>query len=190
MTTMNQSIKRFAHLAALALLSLAACEGNTSATALSYVDPAGGDYQLKRNAVLSTDKHLVLDLWGPAATGSGVSVALNADSFGTSWANVAAADPAETLVQNGTQFQLGAAPQIVKATVSGGLLKATVAQKGTGHPVSLNGPLLRVALDLKPLLAAGTTIPLTADAARCRVLDAAGAVTPITISVGTLTATR
>lgn len=187
MTTSN---KLASLLTALALLSLTACHETPAASALTYVDPTGGDYQLRRNPALSTGRHLVLELWGPDAMGSGVSVAFQAGGVGASWSDVAAGDPAATLVQNGTQFQLGADPRIIKATASGGLLKATVAQKGTGHPVSLNGPLLRVALDLNPMLEAGTTIALTADAARCRVLDGSGTITPISVSVGSLTATR
>jgi hypothetical protein len=47
-----------------------------------------------------------------------------------------------------------------------------------------------VALDLKASLglAQGTTITLSADAVKCQVLDGTGAIIPITVSVGNLTA--
>lgn len=187
---MTPSKSLSASLAAVALLSLTACGASSSATAFSYADPTAGEYQLRRNASLSTATHLVLDLWGPTATGSGVSVALSTDSAKAVWANVAASDAAGTWIQNGTQFTLGTAPQIIKATVAGNVLKATVAQKGTKNPVSLNGPLLRVALDLKADVTPGAGVPLTADPARCHVLDGTGTIAAVTVSVGALTASR
>jgi len=51
-------------------------------------------------------------------------------------------------VANGTVFSLGSAPQILKAKVSQGTLLATVSEKGYGTPRTLNGTLLRIALDL------------------------------------------
>jgi hypothetical protein len=177
---------RSVHLAALLLLGLAACEGTPKASTLAYADPVSGDYQLRRNPDLSTATHLVLELLGPPATGSGVSVTLRADSASAAWAKVTASDPAGTWVQNGTRFQLGASPQIIRATVTGDVLKATVAQKGTGSPVSLGGPLLRVALDMTPGLASGARVALTAEPGKSYVLDGTGAITPITISVGSI----
>ena len=83
---------------------------------------------------------------------------------------------------------LGAAPQILKGKVSGGTLQVAAAQKGTGNPVALNAPLLRIALDLKPSQSAGA-VSLASDATKGQVLDGSGAlVSPITVSVGTLTA--
>lgn len=185
----------------LALAGLLACGGGgggasapvpappPTATGLAYTDPASGSYLLKKNTALSTATHLVLDLVGPASTmGSGVTATFSADITKVAWVNVAASDPANAFVQNGTAFNLGASPQIIRGVVSGGSLQATVAQKGTASPVSLNAPLLRVALDLKASQPAGTII-LNASATKCQVLDSTGTiVSPIAVSVGTLTA--
>lgn len=158
------------------------------ATALTYTDPTTGTYQLKKNATLSTAGHLVLDLVGPAATtGTGVTAAFSADTAKVTWVNVAAGDPANTFVQNGDAFTLGAAPQILKGKVTGTVLQVTAAQKGTAAPVALNVPLLRIALDLKAAQATGA-ITFTADGTKCQVVDGSGNITGITVSVGTLAA--
>ncbi|WP_257311048.1 hypothetical protein [Geothrix fuzhouensis] len=181
--------------AALALTGFLACGGGgggssappPTATSLSYVDPTSGTYLLKKNIPLSTSTHLVLDLVGPAsATGSGITATFSADPAKVAWTNVAATDTAGTFVQNGTAFNLGSAPQILRGKVTGGTLQVTAAQKGTGTPVSLNAPLLRIALDLKASQPSGT-VSLNADATKGQVLDGTGAlVSPITITVGTL----
>lgn len=160
------------------------------ATNLAYTDPTTGTYLLTKNTALSTATHLVLDLVGPAAaaaTGSGVTATFNADTTKVTWVNVAAGDPANTFVLNGTAFTLGATPQILKGKVAGDVLQATAAQKGPSSPVPLNVPLLRIAIDLKAAQPVGT-VTFTADAAKCQVLDGAGAISGITVSVGTLTA--
>lgn len=157
-------------------------------TTLAYTDPPTGTYKLLKNSTLSTPTHLVLDLVGPAATtGSGVTATFSADTTKVTWANVAAGDPANTLVQNGTAFTLGTAPQILKGKATGNVLQVTAAQKGTSSPVSLNAPLLRVALDLKASQPLGA-VTLSADATKCQVLDGTGTFSTITVSVGTLTA--
>jgi len=191
MTPTNKLLSGFA---ALALVGLLACGGGggssapPTATSLAYTDPTSGSYLLKKNTALSTATHLVLDLVGPASTtGSGVTATFSADTTKVTWANVAVGDPAGTFIQTGTAFNLGAAPQILKGKVTGNTLQVTAAQKGTGSPVSLNAPLLRVALDLKVSQPAGA-VTLSADAAKCQVLDGGGTITPITVSVGTLNA--
>lgn len=158
------------------------------ASTLAYIDPTTGTYQLKKNTTLSTATHLVLDLVGPAATtGSGVSASFTVDTAKVSWSNVASSDPANTFVQNGVAFSLGSAPLILKGKVSAGVLQVVASQKGFASPVSLNQPLLRVALDLKASQATGG-VTLSADSAKCQVLDGTGAITSITVSVGTLAA--
>ena len=195
MTPMNNLRTGFA---ALLLTGLLACGGGgggsstpappPTATSLAYTDPTSGTFLLKKNTTLSTTTHLVLDLVGPAsATGSGVTATFSADTTKVAWVNVTASDPASTFVQNGTAFNLGTAPQILKGKVTGGALQVTAAQKGTGSPVSLNAPLLRVALDLKASQPTGA-ISLSADPTKCQLLDGAGTiVSPITVTVGTLT---
>lgn len=185
--------------AALGLAAMLACGGGgggssappppPTATSLGYTDPTAGTYLLKKNAALSTATHLVLDLVGPASgTGSGVTATFSADTAKVAWANVSATDAANTFVQNGTAFSLGAGTPILKGKVTGGTLQVTVAQKGIGSPVSLGTPLLRVALDLRPSQLPGA-VSLSADATRGQVLDGTGTiVSPIAVTVGTLTA--
>ena len=186
----------------LAVAGLVACGGGgggsspaptPTATGLAYTDPTSGTFLLKKDAA-SSGSHLVLDLVGPATgTASGVTLTLNADTTKVAWTNVAATDPANTLVQNGT-FNLGSGTPILLARTYGTTtLMATVAQKGLAvTPASLNGVLLKVALDLKPNLglAQGTTIQLSADSTKSLVLDGTKGtpIGPITVSVGTLTA--
>ena len=186
--------------AALGLAAMLACGGGggggatapapaPTATSLSYTDPTSGSYLLKKNTALSTATHLVLDLVGPASgTGSGITATFSADATRVAWANVSAADPTGTFIQNGTAFNLGTAPLILKGKVSGGTLQVTAAQKGTGSPVALGAPLLRVALDLYASQPPGS-VTLAADTTRCQVLDGTGTiVAPITVTVGTLAA--
>lgn len=187
--------------AALMLAGLMACgsggggssappPATPTATGLTYTDPTTGSYRLVKNTA-SSGAHLVLDLLGPASgTAMGVSITLNADAAKATWVDVPPGGTTAVLMQNGTQFSLGSGTPIQKARATGGLLQVTVAQKAPTAAAALNGPLLRVALDLKSGagLPQGTVIPLSTDATKCQVLDGAGAIGPITVSVGTLTA--
>jgi hypothetical protein len=180
------------------LLALVACGGGSSsapapaptptqATTLAYADPAAGTWQLKRNAPLSTPAgHLVLELWGPATlSGSGVSASFTVDPAKAAWASQGAPGG---YVANGTVFGLGSGTPILKGVVSGGTLTAAVAEKGTAAPKVLNGPLLRIALDLKGGLTAGSNVALTVETGKCQVLQGDGSLPAITISAGTITA--
>ena len=164
-------------------LTITANFSSKPATALAYVDPAG-DYSLKRNTALSTATHLVLDLVGPAGTGSGLSACFSADPAKVTWVPVDGT--MATLIQNGTQFNLGAGTPILKAMATSGVLQAALAQKSPTPAASMNGTLLRVALDLKAGLASGTVIALSADASKCQVLDAAGNISSVVVAVGAL----
>ena len=195
-------MKRLSTIVPAALLfTLVNCGGGSSdsappapakASALAYVDATSGTYQLKKNAALSTPgSHLVLELWGPAGTtGSGATVTLTVDATKATWANVAPGDAAATYVANGTTFALGAGAPILKAKVTGGTLVATVAEKGLTAAKALNGPLLRVALDLKAGTGTvvDTPIALSADAAKCQVLLADGSMPAVTVALGVLKA--
>lgn len=165
-------------------------QGATTATTLVYTDPVSGSYQFRRNPTLSTKTHLVLELWGPAsALGSGVTIALAATEASVDWGNVTDGDAPRTFVANGTVFDLGAGLPILKATVHGKALVATVAEKGWKNPKSLNGPLVRVALDLKgTALPSGSPIPLAMDSVRSMVLLGDGTLAPMPVAVGTLKA--
>ena len=188
--------------ATLALAGLLACGGGGGgssapppgpviATGLAYADPGSGTYRLVKNAS-SSGSHLVLDLVGPSTgTAMGVSITLNADATRVTWVDVPAGGTTSVLMQNGTQFSLGSGTPIQKAKITGGALQATVAQKAPTAPASLNGSLLRVALDLKSGLGLtqGTAITLSADAVKSQVLaDTASSPAAITVTVGTLTA--
>jgi hypothetical protein len=200
-TTMTSTTKRLLWIpGSLLLAGLLACGGGgggstpaptPTATGLAYTDPASGTYLLKKDTTLSSGSHLVLDLVGPATgTASGVTLTLNADTTRVTWVDVPAGGSTTTLVQNGTQFTLGTGTPILKGKASGTALQATVAQKAPTAAASQNGVLLRVALDLKANLALpqGTAITLTADGTKSQVLDGTGAISAITVSVGTLTA--
>ena len=196
MTPLNKILSGFGALALAGLLACGGGGGSTppvtpTATGLAYTDPTTGTYLLKRNSTLSTASHLVLDLVGPSSgTASGVSMTLSADAAKVTWVDVPAGGTTAALMQNGTQFSLGTGTPIQKAKATVGVLQATVAQKAPAAAASLNGALLRVALDLKPGLGLtqGTAIPLSADAAKCQVLDGAGTISTFTVTVGTLTA--
>lgn len=188
--------------ATLVLAGLLACGGGggssapqppaptPTATGLAYADPTTGTYKLVKNAS-SSNSHLVLDLVGPSTgTAMGVAVTLSADTTKVTWVDVPAGGTTAVLMQNGTQFSLGSGTPIQKAKAAGGVLQATIAQKAPTAAASLNGPLLRVALDLKPGLdlAQGTPIALQYKATGCQVLDGTNSLSGITISLGTLTA--
>lgn len=196
MTPMN---KLFSGSTVLLLMGLLACGGGgggstppppPTATSLAYTDPTTGTYKLMKNAS-SSGSHLVLDLVGPATgTGMGVAITLNADATRVTWVDVPPGGTTAVLMQNGTQFTLGTGTPIQKAKAAVGVLQATVAQKAPTAAASLNGTLLRVALDLKPGLglAQGTAITLQYNVTKCELLDGTGALSNITLSVGTLTA--
>lgn len=159
--------------------------GPATASAIVYTNPVGVPataFSLTRNAVLSTPgTHLVLDLYGPASalTGSGVVLTLSLDSAKATWSAVPAT--------NGAIF--AGNPQgapIVKAKVVGGTLQVVVTEHSLATPKALNGPLLQVALDLKPDQGVGSTISLTADLTKSQVL--LSTVSPMAdLRIGTLT---
>jgi hypothetical protein len=197
---MTNTPKFLSGFAVLALAALLACGGGgggstppapVTATSLAYTDPATGTYKLVKNAA-SSGSHLVLDLMGPSSgTAAGITITLSTDVTKVTWVDVPAGGTTAVLMQNGTQFNLGSGVPIQKARATAGVLQVTVAQKGLAvPPASLNGALLRVALDLKPGLglSQGTAITLSADAVKSQLLDGTGAITPITVSVGNLTA--
>lgn len=191
--------KLFSGSAALALTGLLACGGGGSnppppppaaKTGLAYTDPTTGTYKLVKNAS-SSGSHLILDLMGPSTgTAMGVTITLSTDTTRVTWVDIPDGGTTAALMKNGTQFNLGPGTPIQKAKATGNLLQATVAQKNPTAGASLNGALLQVALDLKPNLGLtpGTAITLAADTAKCQVLDGTGAISTITVSVGTLTA--
>lgn len=180
------------------LLLLTACSGggggssatpSPTAKGLSYSDPSSGTFQLRRNAALSAPGHLVLELWGPSSMACGVVIHLAVDPKQVSWVPVGSTDPAQSLVQPGTVFNLGTGPQILKAQRSGGQLQVAIAEKGLSNPKAMNGPLVRIALEpAAASLPSGTPLGLTADASRSRVLLADGNTLPLTATVGLLKA--
>lgn len=155
----------------------------STALSLSYTDPKGvssTSYSLNRDIALSTPDHLVLDLYGPATlTGSGVVLTLDLDITKATWGYVSGSDP----VVNGSVF----ANPVVKGKISSGTLQVVTTERGFGSPKAFNGPLLKIALDLKAGQVAGSTIVVTPDLSRSQVLLGTGSVMPLPdISVGTL----
>jgi hypothetical protein len=188
-------------LASAFLLLLGGCGGggqNTptppppQATSLAYTNPSNvptNAFYLTKNASLSTSAHLVLDLNGPAGlvTGSGVVVTLTLDTAKATWGNVSGTLP----VANGIVFTANAngAP-IVSGKITGSTLQALVTERGLASAKGLLGPLLQIALNLKPGQAIGSEITLTPELAKSKVL-LAGATDPSPLpelKVGTLTA--
>jgi hypothetical protein len=181
-------------LASSLLLTLAACGGGggsskaKKASALVYTDPTTGTYQLKKNAGLSNDSRLVLDLVAVnGGTGAGVAFQLTADTTKVSWAKVQDGDA--DYVRNGSVFTLGSAPQALKSKVSGNALHVVVSQKGLGGSVALNGTLATVALSLKTGVTPGS-VSLGMVSGKAQALMASGSDNPvaITITPGTLAA--
>jgi hypothetical protein len=192
-------MKTIATIAGISLLGLlSACGGGDpapstppTATKLTYTDPTTGTYLLKQNTTLSTNTHLVLELWGPAGTSaSGATVTFTLSGSAAAWRNVKATDAANTYVANGTAFDLGTGTPILKAKVSGNTLVATVAEKGIASPKALNKALLQVAVDLQSGTPAGTVITLTPDPAKCQVLLGDGTMPAIPITVSPITAAQ
>ncbi len=185
--------------AALTLAALLACGGGSSApapaptataTSLAYADPTTGAFKLVKNAS-SSGSHLILDLLGPSSgTAMGAAIALSADTTKVAWVDIPAGGTTASLMKNGTQFDPGSGLPIQRAKATGNGLQAAVAQKNPTPPASLNGTLLQVALDLKSGLGLtpGTVITLSADGTKCQVLDGTGSLSPISVTVGTLTA--
>ena len=86
-------------------------------------------------------------------------------------------------------WKLGAGTPILKATtITAGTiqtLSATVAQKGTAGSLALNGPLARIALDLKSSVLPGA---VTLTFIKAQVLGSTGTVSATSISTGALAA--
>ena len=182
-------------LSVLGLAALLACGGGggggnnpppkTIADTLSYTNPSG-TYTLVKNTSKSTNTHLVLDLVGPAGSLSGVGFYLTADQTKVTWTTVDGGDPEK--VKSSTF-----ASTIVKSKVSGDTLQAGVYQKGTTAAVAATTStvLASVALDLKSSVPVNASANLVAVAGKALILNAPSnptATSPITISVGSLTA--
>ena len=193
----NSSISSFVMrgAAGLALVGMAACGGSkkdtiTYATRLEYSGIIADDYRLETDKARSTDKKLVLELWGPARntqlTARGVFFGLRTDPSMVSFAKVDASDA--ELAQNGA-FDLGPEPRLLKGVVSGAdTLNVLVSQKGHGNGQRVSQALARVALELSSAaVPSGTKIPLSITEAMVLPYDS-GASAPVTVQVGTLTA--
>lgn len=147
----------------------------------TYTDPAGSSYRLLRNASLSTDSYLVLNVVGPTGVqGRGVSFSLTVDNAKATWVKPESSDA--DLVAPAT-FDLGSAPQILKVKLVGNELQVAFGQKGSGVSAKpLDGTLARVALEIKP--GANGSVSLTAS--KAQVLPASGAPQDITLALGTV----
>lgn len=156
----------------------------TVATKLVYTEPTSGDYRLVKDAS-STDAHLVLNLLGPAAgiKGRGVAFYLNVDASMATWGKVASSDAEYAKSSLFTD--------VVKTKVNGGTLQVGSFQKGQSAAAVAMGPttvLAHVALDLKSGLTPGA-ITLSAPAVKAVLIPETGdALTPFSITTGTLQA--
>lgn len=180
------------------LILLLACGGGSNpappptptATTLVYTDPTGvpaTSFYLKKSTT-STASHLVLDLYGPATalTGSGVVLTLSIETSKATWGNVSGSNP----IANGTLFVANSngAP-IVQGKVTAGVLQGVVSERGHAGAKALTGPLLKLALDLKSGLSLGTTIAITPDLTKSRVMLSDGTMPLMAdVKVGTLVA--
>lgn len=170
-------------LAPAALTLLVACGGAHHDTAKDpgpdYANPVTPGWSFQKNLPLSSGRHLVLDLVGPAnQSGLGVALTLDlgTDAGKATWAPVQPGDP--NLVKN-LAFDLGHGSHALKASAKGGLLQLGVFAKN--RVTTLYGPpLIQIALDLKEDLKAGDTISLVSR--RANELTPAG-VRPIAIAV-------
>jgi hypothetical protein len=193
----NRSISSFIlhGVAGLALVGMTACTGGKKdevayATKLEYSGIITDDYRLETDKVRSTDKKLVLELWGPTRntqlTGRGVFFGLKTDPSMVAFAKVDASDT--ELAQNEI-FELGPEPRLLKGVVNGtDTLNVLISQKGHGNGQRVNQVLARVALEFHSTsVPSGTKIPLAMTEALLLPYDS-GSSTPITVSVGTLTA--
>ncbi len=157
----------------------------TATTGFTYVDPTSPGWRLVKNAALSTESRLVLDLVGPAEkSGRGVDLSLATDSRAP-WAMLASGDSAH--VRNNA-FDLGSGPQLFKSSVKGSTLSVGVFQKGDTAPVvALDKALLSVGMDLTSL---GPTVgkgPVAFRVLKAHALSDTGTLGPIDVAVGTLT---
>ncbi len=154
------------------------------ALALDYTNPTTGAYRLVKNDTLSTSTHLVFDVTGfSAPSGAGIAFTLTVDTTRATWSKVTGGDV--EFVANGAVLTLGADPKALKGKVATATLTGVVGQKGTGSSLSLNGALARVALDLVTGAPIGT---LTLTSPKAQILEADGTITPVSITIGTLTA--
>ena len=180
------------------LLSLVACGGGNnitvggdpqtpSATSLAYQDPAPTGFRLVRSAA-SSGAHLVLDLKGPAGTqGKGVAFFLKADAAKVTWVHPTGV--AGTCVAPGSVFPLGTAPQLLKDRVASGSLQLGLFQKGGTATTLADAPILSLALDLSSASVATGAVSLGLESGKQAVLlGADGSLSPISISVGSLSA--
>ncbi len=132
-------IKSLVSLAFLAALPLMAQEG------LSYENPQNGTFRFVQNQELSTPKRIVLDLMGvEAPEGNGMAFILDGH-VATQWAPV----KDSTFLSNGTVLDIGTAPSGLQVRVAGHTFQGLVSQKTILSPVSLNGKLATLALELK-----------------------------------------
>lgn len=157
------------------------------ATALAYQDPAGTGFRLVRSAA-STDTRLVLELLGPSGTqGKGVAFFLSADTTKVNWVHPSGITGSH--VAAGTVFPVGSAPRLSADKVTGNQLQVGLFQKGGSATTLGSAPILSLALDLKGATIAKGPVNFASQSGKQAVLLAAdGSLTPISLSVGTLSA--
>jgi hypothetical protein len=181
----------FLPLLSAAAALLLACGGSsqvgpppTVTPALAYTNPVSGRFRLVRNPA-STDRHLVLDVTGPASvSGHGVALVLGLAGQGASWGKAGDAGLVHNLafdLSSGTPVQVGLA-------VSTALQAAVFQKPGLATAVPFGQGLFQVAVDLAEDAPAGTVavtlVKGQALAADGTLLDLSRS--PDTLAIGTL----
>jgi hypothetical protein len=179
---------------ALSLALLSACGGGgdkpvdpaSYATTLSYQNPDSTGFRLVKNATASSTSRLVLDLVGPSGTqAKGVALFLVTDGAKAAWVHPTGA--AGSCVAPGSVFPLGAAPQLKADKVEGAQVQVGLFQKGGSAVTLTDASLLSLGLNLKGATVAKGAVSL-GSGKQAMVLNGDGTLSPITISLGTLSA--
>jgi hypothetical protein len=182
-----------------ALILLSACGGGGSTTSsttpqptyaseLSYQNPDAAGFRFITNTAASSKKHLVLDLVGPSGTQTkGLAFFLSADTSKVTWTHPAGTSG--TYISPGNVFPLGTSPQLLKHKVTGNQLQVGIFQKSGDATTLDDAAILSIALDLKgAAVSKGNVLFAPQSGKQALLLQADGTLTPITLSVGSLSA--
>jgi len=149
----------------LLLGGLLACGGGFSSSSsstpgLGFTSTAStSSYRFVKNATLSTDTRLALDLLGPQGTAArGVALYLATDGTKVEWVNPSTGATTGSLVTTGSAFTLGSAPQLVSTKAEGATLQVGAFQKGGAAATYGTTPILTIGLALKSGTSKGTVL--------------------------------
>lgn len=157
------------------------------AAALHYTAPSNlqaGEYYLDVESGQDT-KTLTFKVVSPSSGQSrGLGFFLSADPAKVAWVNAGGSDP---YVREGSAYNLGTAPKLLRGRLSGGDLQAGLFQKGAITPATLNRTSVAfLTLSLKDTAAPGTVTLAPTSGQQAQSLNASGALEPVTLRVGVL----